>query len=528
MPENPPIEPSIPSRPHVLEILGVVVLFVSVILFIRSVLNVYGIVYGIDFGEGYLAAMSQNLVLGNNPYHSLDRPPWIVSSYPPLYPFLNGLLMSVTGPSLIPGRFIATAAFIGIIATSIGILRKYSVGISIALLSAGMMFVFPWGLRWAQVVRVDTLGIFFSILGIFFFIRSEKSIDGIIAALLLTAGVLTKHSLLAAPLACLLYAFFSRDRRRAMLLILLVILIGGSYSLVNLLTGGGFFLHLFNYTANAWFIERFSAGVGEFFKATWILQVAALSAILTPGVPSGRKSILGWYYLLANGTLLAYGFEGSDTNYYIEPLLAASLLAGLTFNSMVNSESPANISLKGIPRSRTIAFALILTIMILARFTNPVAFQLHRVDNSEKLQNGQWLVRLCHDVPGNVLSEDASFPFLAGKPVPFQPYIMSLLQRTGKWDQSDFVDSIRQGLYSVIIMRVDLTDPYNTESRGGAWEMAGFDRWTDEMEQAILDSYSLHGAVDVGSPANLWFVYFPNLPDENPAPELPSPVDNTG
>jgi hypothetical protein len=111
---------------------------------------------------------------------------------------------------------------------------------------------------------------------------------------------------------------------------------------------------------------------------------------------------------------------------------------------------------------------------------------------------------------GDVLSEDASYLLLAGKQVIFQPYIMSLLSRTGKWNQDEFVQTIRDKKYSMIILRVDLNDPYNTEQQGGAWEMAGFDRWTPEMESAIMESYRIYpgGALDVGI-GNLWYIYLP-------------------
>jgi len=490
-----------------LEALSLIGIFGGLILFVYSVLSVYGIPYGVDFGEGYLANMSLELLRGNNPYHSLDRPPWIVSSYPPLYPLINGLLTALVGQSLLPGRFLATASFIGIIATSVILLKRLGISTTIALIAAGFMLVFPWGFRWAQVVRVDTLGILLSLGGLYWWIRSEKTTDGIIAAILLTAGVLTKHSLLAAPLACLVYGFITRDRRRVMLLIMLAVLIGGSYGIINIVTGGGFFLHLFTYTANAWFAGRFQAGIGEYFRTTWILQVIAVAAAFMPGLTGGRRLILGWYYLFAHLSLFAYGFEGSDTNYLIEPLLAASLFSALTFERLTQPEESARPIASGLPSMRAVGFAVIITIIVLGRYIDSSDYKIHRI-NDERLQNGLELIRLCAGTPGDILSEDAGFTFLAGKRVIFQPYIMSLLARTGKWDQSEFVQTIENKQYSLIVLRVDLTDPYNTEVAGGAYEMAGYDRWTEEMETAITDNYALHGGLDVGV-GNLWYVYLP-------------------
>lgn len=498
---------------HPLEVIILLALFVALILFMKSVFTVLGIKYGLDFGEGYLASMSFDLVSGRNPYHPIENPPWIVSSYPPFYPFLNGLLMSVTEHGLVPGRFLAIASFIGILAATIVILRNFKINLTAAIIAAGMLLVFPWGIRWAQVVRVDTLGIFLGIMGIYFWMKSDKTPDAVIAAILLALGVYTKHSLLAAPLACLIYGFLSRDRRRFLFLILLVILIGGSYAITNALTDGGFFRHLFTYTANVWFTERFTAGVGQYIKVTWILQILAIGSLFIPGAVSGQRRILPFYYILSTCTLVAYGFEGSDTNYLIEPLLATSLLAAITIDHLVFSKDSHIVSIKGVPSPKTIGLMLVIAIIILGRFIDTSDYRLHRM-TPERYQNGLELIRLLNGTPGEVLSEDASYTFIAGKEVVFQPYIMSLLARTGKWDQEVFLQTIHDKKYSMIVLRVDLTDPYNTEQQGGAWEMAGFDRWTSEMETAILENYSIYpgGALDTGV-GNVWYVYLPITDD---------------
>jgi hypothetical protein len=488
---------------HPLEAVSLILLFICAILYIKSVLEVYGIPYGLDYGEGYLANSSLGLVGGDNPYHPLNREPWIVTSYPPLYPLLNGLIMGLLGRSLLVGRFLATASLIGIIVLSIVLLRKLGVGAAVALIAACLMIAFPWPVKWSQVVRVDTLGILFAIGGLYAWIKSDRIGDTILAAVLFAAAAFTKQSLLAAPAACVLHGLISRDKRSLLLLLFLIILIPGGYLLVNSLTGGGLFLHLFAYTANRFYILRLTEGLGVYFQYTWILQILALASILTPGVTTGQRRVLGWYWLFAHLTLLTYGLTGSDTNYYIEPLLSAALLAALTIDRLISQKEPAT-GLKISPRS--IGYALLITVIITGRFIEPTEYKVHRM-TEERLQNGTQLINLCANTPDDVLSEDASYTFLAGKPVIIQPYIMTLLYRTGKWDEEPFVQTIRDGRYSLIILRVDLNDPYNTETRGGAWEIAGFDRWSEGMEQAIMDNYVLFGPVDTGVGNSPWYLY---------------------
>ena len=493
---------------HPIEALALIALFAATILFGISLIHVYGIPYGIDFGEGYLANASLELIRGHNPYHSLDQPPWIVTSYPPLFLVLNGLLMSILGVSLIPGKFIATISLVGMIILVGAILRKLGVSLAVAILSAGVLLAFPWPVSWAQVVRVDTLGIMFAAAGIFLWLRSQKTSDAVLAAVFFSLAAYTKQSLLAAAFAAIVYGLISRDRRILILMVLFAVLTGGAYVVTNYATGGWFIQHLFTYTANEFFVGRMTAGLGQYFKATWLLQILAISAFIIPGAVSGPRRLLGWYFLLSHLTLGAYGFEGSDTNYFIEPLMSSALLAGLSLDRLTSSVLTEPLRKAVLPSPRTIGFALILAIIVLARFFDPSQFRIERA-NAERIDNGKGLIRLEAGVPGDVLSEDASFTFLAGKRVFYQPYIMALLSRNGKWDQTAFIRTIEEEAYSIIVLRVDLSDQNSTEVRGKGWEAAGFDRWTLEAEHAIREHYSLYGAIDVGV-GNLWYVYLAN------------------
>lgn len=496
------------SETHPLEAICLFALFFAGILFGISVTKVYSIPYGIDFGEGYLANASLEIIQGQNPYHSLDAPPWIVTSYPPLYPFINGLFMILTGPTLIAGRFISTVSLIGILVVSIMILRKANIGSSVSLIAAGILLVFPWPVNWAQVVRVDILGIFLTITGIFFWIRSEKKIDVYLAAIFLSLAAFTKQSLLVAPVSLFVYALLTKNRNAMSIVGMTLLLSALLYCFAGLASGGGIFLHLFHYTTNAYFFERLTAGLGNYFKSTWLIHLMAASSFVIPGTLTGSRVFFAWYYLFAHLAIITYGFEGSDTNYFIEPLLSTVFLTAFLLDYLVKRTENTRDFFGAIPSPRTIGFALMFLIIFMGRFLQTDQYRIQRT-TPERIQQGLELVRLAHAVSGDILSEDASFTLLAGKRVLFQPYIMTLLSRVGKWNQQPFVDSIKSEQYSMIILRVNLHDPANTEVRGGAWEAAGFDRWTPEMEQAIKDHYTLHGGLDVGV-GNLWYVYIAN------------------
>jgi len=521
MTDESPKESHVRDTPgKILESLCLIGVFIALFMMIWSALDVFSIPYGLDFGEGYLANMSLELVKGNDVYGPIDEAPYIVNSYPPLYPLVTGLITSITGPSMIPGRFISSISLMGILLMSFMLLRRMKTSLSVALIIPGVLLVFPWVLRWSVVVRVDTFGIFLALAGIYFWMRSGNIRDGIIASVLFGLAALTKHSLLSAPAACIIYALLTRDSRALTRIPVVIGMIALPYIIAGLITGGGIFRHLFEYTANAWFMDRFTMGFAEYVKSTWILQFMAIAAMITPGVTSGQKRLFTLYYMFTHLTLIAYGFEGSDTNYYIEPILSTALLSGLLLNYLI-AEGSSLADTKTLPTGKTIGYGIILVVLIVGRFLNPLiessAFQVHRM-TPERLSRGIELIRLANATPGQILSEDASITFAAGKDVVFQPYIMSLLQRTGKWDQTDFVNTIRNREYSAILLRVNLEDPYNTEIPAPDLETAGFNRWTEEMERAILENYELAASADIGTILNssrplgyehMMFVYLP-------------------
>jgi hypothetical protein len=497
-----------PTRTHPIEAIALVTLIIAIILYAISLIHVYAIPYGIDFGEGYLANASLELIRGHTPYHSLDQPPWIALNYPPFFLILNGFFMSLFGVSLIPGKFIATISLIGILIMAGSILRRLGTSLSIAILSAGILLCYPWPVNWSQVVRVDTLGILLGTLGIYFWLRGVKSTDAIVAGVFFSLAAFTKHSYLSAAIASIIYGFVSRDKRILTLLSATIIIIGALYLGTDFINHGWLFKHIFSYTANSYFMDRLAIGLGGYLKATWLLQIMAISTFVIPGTLDGSRKLLGWFYLFSHLTLGAYGFEGSDTNYFIEPLLSVVLLAGLTFDKLTSSIESIPAFPSNLPSPRTIGFSLILAVIFIGRFVNTGDYLIQRA-NAERIENGKELIRLEAGAPGDVLSEDASFTLLAGKKVLYQPYIMALLTKKRKWDQAPFIKTLEDEKYSLIVMRVDLNDPNNTEERGDVWEAAGFDRWTPEAEQAIKDHYSLYGGLDAGV-GNLWYIYLAN------------------
>jgi hypothetical protein len=69
------------------------------------------------------------------------------------------------------------------------------------------------------------------------------------------------------------------------------------------------------------------------------------------------------------------------------------------------------------------------------------------------VDRSQEVVNFVKQLPGDVYSEDMIILMKAGKEVPAEPAIISALAEDGKWDESGFVQRIKNGGFSAVVIR---------------------------------------------------------------------------
>jgi hypothetical protein len=214
------------------------------------------------------------------------------------------------------------------------------------------------------------------------------------------------------------------------------------------------------------------------------------------------KNLFIIYLALHLINLVTYGAEGSDSNYFIELIFVISISSMIYFNRMESDVSKNN----GISYMPALAFALIIAFCFQGRIMT--AGEFGDAHNLKALTESQKMVdTIVRNTEGEIISEDVVFLAKNGKRMLFQPYILSLLARTGKWDQSGFVSDIRNGRFNLIILRFDVNDSDHSD-RAGDWQEAGFDRFTPEMEQAIKEGYQKPYSPNIKR-GKKWFLYLP-------------------
>ncbi len=432
--------------------------------------------YPVDYGEGPLLDQAVRLARCENIYHNdLSRPPYTISNYPPLFVLVQVPFVWSFGPAFWYGRLISTLSMIAA-AIFIG-LTLYTITRDrlAACFGGATLLAFPYVLFWSALNRIDSMALGLSWAGLYLIARSPGCRKEIIwAAILLSLAVYTRQSYaLAAPLTAFVWLLRGQSRRLAFEFGALVAGIClGLFLLLNVTTQGGFFLNIVTANVNpfSWGgVKQYAGVVGQYL---WpLLVVAGVLLALGQGIRSRILWLVIPYLIGAGLSGLTIGKEGSNVNYLLELTAAFSLLGG----SLI-----AWTQTKPVWRA-IILLVLALQVYIIGQWSK--SDSLHRL-YGRTLQAGE-LSRLktCIDKAKRpvLIDEYIGMVPLAGKNLVYQPFEFKMLSDARVWDQQNFVVSILNKEYALIM----LYDP-------GSWNSRGT-RWTREQLWAIQFSYRYTG-----------------------------------
>jgi len=361
--------------------------------------------------EGMLYSLVKDVQMGKPLYDisaSTDFP-FAYPVYPPLFYYITAAVDYLIGGTFAPGRLVSFLSIIGI-SFFTGSIVKFKSGSLAAGIVSGLLFLcFKPVLQWSAVYRVDNLAIFFSMAGLWWYFRFEKSRFGfMLCVLFFVASVFTKHSTIAIPASLCLWLLFSNVRR--------AFLIGGAWigiTLVlffagNSMTHGGLFYYLveankFSPVASSAFFR-----VEHFFSDGFPVVLLSLGALY---VVSTRNSLfeallLGFTLFKAAATV---GYPGATMNYFIEFCVACTLVSGLFIGNAL--KRPGNINLV----SMLIIVSVFLRIFFSSYFLNDAW---NFGTRYEKEMNA--FVRPAHTLKarigtdGKILSQDTIIPIYMG------------------------------------------------------------------------------------------------------------------
>ena len=455
-----------------------------------------GFGYTLDDGEGFVLNQAKIISQGWSPYPPIDAKPFIVTNYPPLFITLLALLVKVFGVKLTLGRFVSFFSGIAILylvylACNGGKFNRAGISgfLGPALLAASPVMYF-----WMPLCRIDIFANFLSLAAVYAAWRYKDDKRLYRSLPLLWAALFTRQSSVEGLIVISIYLFLRRRHDFWRYLILYIAGAAVLSAICYIAFGPEFFRHVVIYTKTKWYAVRLIATFDVVFKGMFLPTAVAVFAAWQ--LRKNREASI-WIYYFIVGFLMALlaGKVGSDQNYFLPIFIPQAIVTGIWAAEVLNS--PGHWKAKN---------GLLMLISGLVLFMGFVIGDrvLSFTPSKAAAYNGQQLVEIIRSFKGPVLVEDEGLTLLAGREVIYNPFIMNELNKEGLWDQKPFVESIRNAEYELIVLRFNVFDK-NHEDTAELGDMAGWDRFSPEMEEAIRENYVTDG---VPLPMRrLWYFY---------------------
>ncbi|HEU4713397.1 MAG TPA: hypothetical protein VFS76_17635 [Pyrinomonadaceae bacterium] len=434
----------------------------------------------IDYGEGIVMWQAANVTDWTRAFHPIENYPHNVFHYTPLFHLVSRLVNHFTHNLLVAGRLTSILSLVGTcLVGAFLVARVLPAGRDrwarfIGSLAAGtLIFTTPiW--FWSCLMRVDGLAIFLSVCGVALFVlaRRHRAL-GFLALVFFVAAVYTKQTSIAGPAACLILAFIEKPRYAMQLFAFSVALGLAILLMLHIVTDGLFLRHIITYNQNPYILTGLLDKVGRhtapivvplFFAAVFpfallrrrmshgLGRYETLRLILTHSDFERCVVVVGLYFVFATALAIAtISKVGAYDNYYLEMDVAMCLLAGLFLGWLIRREAHH--------RTRGQRILQIVVIVLFIIHTGNNWPQLNWTANAYRhppVEYSPQVVEYIKRLPDPIYSEDMVVLMQAGKEVPAEPAIITALAMDGKWDETGFVDRIKRGEFSAIVIRNSL------------------------------------------------------------------------
>lgn len=443
-------------------------LFFNFMNYLAYAVNMILYPYDLDVGEGLIINRSWLLSRGENIYSPIDREPYFVMNYTPLFETVLAVLVKIFGPKIMLGRVLSagSALLCGYFIHKI-VWNVSKKGASSAV--AGLLFFMSaWLTSWSVLCRIDVFALMFVLAGLSFITDEDRRHDRgtiILSGLCFVAALFSRQSMIAAPAACAAAYWFCReDRQRSLKLFLsctvgLAVLIGVA---LTVMTRGEFFRHSVLYTMGTYEFHDFVRWTKEYLNIHGMMTlVSVLGAVF---ITSRKSPVLSLFWMFSLLITLTAGKLGASINYFLEFWSASCILTGLVLSHFENNDHAPQKMLIRVGVMGVIAAQLYV-------FQGRIDFT---VPSKEYRQASEDLSALIGRAPGEVLSEYTGYTAQNGKESIYQSFSMAQLALEGKWDEGPILDDLKKQRFALIILT------------GVGME---YDRWTPRFKQAVERYY---------------------------------------
>jgi hypothetical protein len=388
------------------------------------------------------------------------------TNYPPLFLWLVAALAPSDEAILRTGALVALAGFL--LATALigvaagGAVRSRRAGLLAALLFAGTMvasYVAPACVGDAPALALSACGLTVAV-------RRPWGWPWI-AALLFTAAVMCKHSVILIASGTCAWTLLTSPRQGAVLGLVLGVLVG------LLLWPGGLYAPLV-----IWSMASYDPASLVYKLAIWVLPlgcgvVLALALLRRwRELPAETQQALGpWAatLLLALPWTLSLGRVGSGANYSLELAASSSVLATVAAH-------------RGLGRRLYALHGLVMACATMGMVGHLVGVRMPKLGREMAFTQAQLA-----GAPGAVLAESTWYTTVLGRPPLVMPFLSTQLALRGLWDPAPLIGALHRGEVARLVLGWPIERAFSPEHQG---------RFLDAVLQAARERYTLIGRQD--------------------------------
>jgi hypothetical protein len=429
-----------------------------IVLLLAGALSVaFGTALGLasfrDFGYPDSATLLrvQEFIQSGHIYPAIDRPPYLVTLYGPVFYVLLAIPYKLAQATSVQPQSLVRLGILGAFCLDIFLVFLLARWLYNSRQMAGLSALFAVSLlplaSWTTQIRCDFVGLFFALLSIYLFLLTSGRPQSAGAALCAGIGLLVKQTFLAAPVAIVGWLIYKRRYREAAF--------WGSG--VALTVAGGYALSCWREPLMLKHLAAIRHPIFEFREALTTIGLAVSQAAIPFFVVAGLLVL--WKGPPERLLLLIYGVSawlvailtvpqaGGAINYFSEPLLASSVLAG-----------PGLCELQRKIRLTPLAVTAMLCVLLLGWFL-PL---LH--EDVGYLRESYAAVRTYHTRRQNwksfvsvvsgrtLLSTFPDVTLLSATPEIPDPYLNNALELRGQWNSAPVVAQIDGRHFDLIVV----------------------------------------------------------------------------
>ncbi|PYX57584.1 MAG: hypothetical protein DMG76_11420 [Acidobacteria bacterium] len=438
--------------------------------------------YQFDYEEGNVLNAAVRIIAGLTPYPVPQSWPIVLNSYGPIPYLISAGLIRNRKPELFRPRIISLVAAT-IVAFEIGLLASGLPDSVLLGISLGAFFLtLPLVQEWAPILRVDFLGLAFSLGGLVVFLRLPRLHFGV--PFFFAGALLCKVTFLAAPITCVVILVRGKRWRDLTFGMLAgVAVLGIAIAALQWSTHGEFLFHQFGTHVDSLSWTNYRTHASQVLRETAVLVALTLVGII-------RRRRLAppflYFFFVILGTVTALKV-GSESNHFLE-LEAALCISSAT-------------GVRELQKMNRLPFATAGLIVLCG-----VIFAVEGIAN-RALYSSQGVVDECprayayirdHE---RVLSENVGALVLTGRPVLLSnPFVYAQLVRSGKWPSGRVEQMLEESTADLVI----IGKPRISEQR-----------WSQPALAALASNY--HVSKRFACP-DAMVAYEPNSPRAAPLP----------